>query len=43
MSAAVDAVTPFGDRSRPRRLLKVGAWLAGIALLVLVLAAGRRP
>jgi uncharacterized membrane protein YbhN (UPF0104 family) len=28
---------PFGDRSRPRRLAKVLAWLAGIALLLAVL------
>jgi uncharacterized membrane protein YbhN (UPF0104 family) len=30
-------VLPFDDPSRPRRLLKVGAWLAGIAVVVLVL------
>jgi uncharacterized membrane protein YbhN (UPF0104 family) len=28
---------PFGDRSRPRRLAKVLAWLAGIALVLAVL------
>jgi uncharacterized membrane protein YbhN (UPF0104 family) len=28
---------PFGDPSRPRRLVKVGAWLLGVALAVLVL------
>ena len=28
---------PFGDESRARRLVKVGAWLVGIALVVLVL------
>ena len=28
---------PFGDPSRRRRLIKVGAWLAGIALAVVVL------
>jgi uncharacterized membrane protein YbhN (UPF0104 family) len=28
---------PFGDRSRRRRLVKVGAWIAGIAALVFVL------
>ena len=28
---------PFGDRSRPRRLAKVLAWLAGIALVLVVL------
>lgn len=37
MTSAVAAVTPFSDHSRRRRLLKVGAWLAGIALLVGVL------
>jgi uncharacterized membrane protein YbhN (UPF0104 family) len=36
-TAAVDAVTPFHDRSRLRRLLKVAAWLAGIAVLLIVL------
>jgi uncharacterized membrane protein YbhN (UPF0104 family) len=28
---------PFGDPSRPRRLVKVGAWLLGVVLAVLVL------
>ena len=28
---------PFGDRSRPRRLAKVLAWLVGIALVLAVL------
>src|ERR1044071_5033798 len=28
---------PFGDRSRPRRLVKVVAWLVGIALVLAVL------
>jgi uncharacterized membrane protein YbhN (UPF0104 family) len=28
---------PFGDPSRPRRLTKVGAWLLGVVLAVLVL------
>jgi uncharacterized membrane protein YbhN (UPF0104 family) len=28
---------PFGDPSRPRRLIKVGAWLLGVALAVLIL------
>ncbi len=28
---------PFGDRSRPRRLVKVLAWLAGLALMLAVL------
>jgi uncharacterized membrane protein YbhN (UPF0104 family) len=31
------AITPFRDRSRPRRLLKLAAWLGGFALLVVVL------
>ena len=34
---AVDAVSPLGDPSRKRRLVKVAAWIAGIALLLLVL------
>lgn len=34
---AVKAVTPFEDRSRKRRLIKVAAWLAAIALLLVVL------
>ena len=38
-AAAVDAVTPFRDRSRVRRLVKVGAWLVGIAALLVVLNA----
>jgi uncharacterized membrane protein YbhN (UPF0104 family) len=37
MSRAVDAASPFDDRSRSSRLVKVGAWLGGIALLVVVL------
>jgi uncharacterized membrane protein YbhN (UPF0104 family) len=37
VTAVVDAVAPFNDESRPRRLGKVLAWLAGFALLVLVL------
>jgi uncharacterized membrane protein YbhN (UPF0104 family) len=36
-SAAVTAVTPFNDRSRKRRLLKVAAWIVGIALALLAL------
>jgi uncharacterized membrane protein YbhN (UPF0104 family) len=28
---------PFGDPSRPRRLAKVGAWIGGVAVAVLVL------
>ncbi|HSC90238.1 MAG TPA: lysylphosphatidylglycerol synthase transmembrane domain-containing protein [Gaiellaceae bacterium] len=35
--SAVGAVTPFGDRSRRRRVTKVVAWLVGIAVVVLVL------
>lgn len=31
------ALLPFGERSRARRLIKVGAWLSGVALLVVVL------
>jgi uncharacterized membrane protein YbhN (UPF0104 family) len=31
------AALPFGDPSRKRRLVKVGAWLVGVALAVLVL------
>ena len=34
---AVDAVSPLRDPSRKRRLVKVAAWIAGIALLLLVL------
>ena len=37
MTAVADTLTPFRDRSRPRRLLKVLAWLGGIAALVVVL------
>jgi uncharacterized membrane protein YbhN (UPF0104 family) len=37
MTTAASAVTPFDDPSRGRRLLKIAAWLAGIALVVLVL------
>lgn len=35
--AAVDSVSPLRDDSRKRRILKVVAWLAGLALLVVVL------
>lgn len=35
--AAVDSVSPLRDQSRHRRLIKVAAWIGGIALLVLVL------
>lgn len=31
------AASPIGDPSRPRRLVKVGVWLAGLALVVLAL------
>jgi uncharacterized membrane protein YbhN (UPF0104 family) len=34
MSAVAEAVTPFNERSRGRRLFKVGAWLVAIALIV---------
>ena len=37
MTGVVDAATPFHDESRPRRLVKVAAWLGGTALVVLVL------
>ena len=37
MSTVTTAVTPFHDRSRRRRLMKVIAWLVGIALVVVVL------
>ena len=33
----VNPVLPFHDPSRPRRLLKVGAWIAGVAVTVFVL------
>ena len=33
----VNPVLPFRDPSRPRRLLKVGAWIAGVAVTVFVL------
>lgn len=36
-AAAADAVSPIGDPSRRRRLTKVVAWLAGLALLLLAL------
>ena len=37
--AAVDPspVLPFNDPSRPRRLVKVGAWLVGIVLVIVLL------
>ena len=37
ISAEPSPVLPFNDPSRRRRLIKVGAWLVGIALLVVVL------
>jgi uncharacterized membrane protein YbhN (UPF0104 family) len=37
VTAVVDAVVPFNDESRPRRLRKVLAWLFGIAAVVFVL------
>jgi uncharacterized membrane protein YbhN (UPF0104 family) len=37
VSSVASAVAPFNEPSRGRRLLKVGAWLGGTALLVLVL------
>jgi uncharacterized membrane protein YbhN (UPF0104 family) len=36
-SSRTDAVLPFHDRSRTRRIVKVLAWLVGIGLLVLIL------
>jgi len=36
-SAAVSTVTPFNDHSRNKRLLKILAWIVGIALLLVVL------
>ena len=36
-AAQPSAVLPFDDPSRPRRLLKVGGWLVGVALVVIVL------
>jgi uncharacterized membrane protein YbhN (UPF0104 family) len=37
VTAVTDTVTPFNDGSRRRRIVKVGAWLGGIAVAVLVL------
>lgn len=37
MAGAQAAVLPFQDPSRKSRLVKVGAWLAGIALVILIL------
>ena len=36
-TAVPSAALPFNDPSRPRRLVKVTAWLVGIALLIVVL------
>ena len=36
-ASAVSTVTPFNDHSRNKRLLKILAWIVGIALLLLVL------
>ena len=37
--AAVDPspVLPFNDPSRPRRLLKVGAWIVGVVVVIVLL------
>jgi uncharacterized membrane protein YbhN (UPF0104 family) len=37
VATTVGAVTPFSDTSRRRRLVKVGAWLGGVVVLLLVL------
>jgi uncharacterized membrane protein YbhN (UPF0104 family) len=37
VTVVADAVTPFNDTSRPRRLVKVLVWLGGIAVVVFVL------
>jgi uncharacterized membrane protein YbhN (UPF0104 family) len=36
-AGALDPVVPFNDPSRKRRLVKVAAWIAGIAVVVVVL------
>jgi uncharacterized membrane protein YbhN (UPF0104 family) len=36
-AAAADAVLPFNDPSRKRRIVKVAAWLVGIALAIVLL------
>ena len=36
MTTATAAVTPFDDRSRRSRLVKIGAWLVGIAVVLAV-------
>ncbi|HET9287888.1 MAG TPA: lysylphosphatidylglycerol synthase domain-containing protein [Gaiella sp.] len=37
MSSAVEAVTPFHEPSRKRRLVKIGGWIAGLLALAVVL------
>ena len=37
VATTVGAVTPFSDTSRRRRLVKIGAWLGGVVLLLVVL------
>jgi uncharacterized membrane protein YbhN (UPF0104 family) len=37
VSTALQAVSPIGEPSRRRRLVKVGAWIAGIVVLLVVL------
>ena len=37
MSSAVEAVTPFHEPSRKRRLVKIGGWIAGLLVLAVVL------
>jgi glycosyltransferase 2 family protein len=37
VTAAAEAVLPFNDPSRKRRFVKVGAWLVGIALAIVLL------
>ncbi len=37
MASAVEAVTPFQDRSRKRRIVKICAWLVGLLVLAVVL------
>jgi uncharacterized membrane protein YbhN (UPF0104 family) len=36
LSAAAQAVLPFGDPSRPRRLRKVAGWIGGLALVAVI-------
>ena len=37
MSSAVETVTPFGDPSRKRRLVKIAGWIVGLLVLAAVL------